>query len=275
MANISMANWREKSKSEVKKSAPIDKSPVEHLPQEMTGPTLKVFNTPKAKTFPVRDIKDMEDLKYVTDKEDYFYYLICDDILWYPKFVLYYEGVANVKVLTMRNLRNEVSNGIPVDDILSQYSNICVVDIKVQPSKKLEGTCYYYLCSDNKFAINIFFTINYTHYNQIYCDYADFSNSNEFEAIYSVLSKIDSDGLFLVLCEEPINEDWLKGKDLLGWIYGFEAGVKYNEEKCSVKLFLGCSAEEAKSKLDNMYDSDYLKGNKIIIDRDGNLREFK
>lgn len=275
MANISMANWREKSKSEVKKSAPIDKSPIEHLPQEMTGLTLKVFNTPKAKTFPVRDIKDMEDLKYVTDKEDYFYYLICDDILWYPKFVLYYEGVENVKVLTMRNLRNEVSNGIPVDDILSQYSNICVVDIKVQPSKKLEGTCYYYLCSDNKFAINIFFTINYTHYNQIYYDYADFSNSNEFEAIYSVLSKIDSDGLFLVVSEESINEECLKGKDLLGWIYGFEAGVKYNEEKCSAKLFLGCSADEAKSKLDDMYDSDYLKGNKIIIDRDGNLREFK
>lgn len=275
MANISMANWREKSKSEIKKSAPINESPVEHLPQEMTGPALKVFNTPRVKTFHIRDIKDMEDIKYVTDKEDYFYYLICDDILWYPKFVLYYEGVENVKVLTTRNLRNEVSNGIPVDDILSQYSNICVVDIKVQLSKKLEGTCYYYLCSDNKFAINIFFTINYTHYNQIYYDYADFSNSNEFEAIYSVLSKIDSDGLFLVLCEESINEDWLKGKDLLGWIYGFEAGVKYNEEKCSAKLFLGCSAEEAKSKLDDMYDSDYLKGNKIIIDRDGNLREFK
>lgn len=275
MANISMANWREKSKSEIKKSAPINESLVEHLPQEMAGPALKVFNTPRIKTFPIRDIKDMEDIKYVTDKEDYFYYLICDDILWYPKFVLYYEGVENVKVLTTRNLRNEVSNGIPVDDILSQYSNICVIDINVQPSKKLEGTCYYYLRSDNKFAINIFFTINYTHYNQIYYDYADFSNSNEFEAIYSVLSKIDSDGLFLVLCEESINEDCLKGKDLLGWIYGFEAGVKYNEEKCSAKLFLGCSAEEAKSKLDNMYDSDYLKGNKIIIDRDGNLREFK
>lgn len=275
MANISMANWREKSKSEIKKSAPINESPVEHLPQEMTGHALKVFNTPRVKTFPIRDIKDMEDIKYVTDKEDYFYYLICDDILWYPKFVLYYEGVENVKVLTTRNLRNEVSNGIPVDDILSKYSNICVIDINVQLSKKLEGTCYYYLRSDNKFAINIFFTINYTHYNQIYYDYADFSNSNEFEAIYSVLSKIDSDGLFLVLCEESINEDCLKGKDLLGWIYGFEAGVKYNEEKCSAKLFLGCSAEEAKSKLDNMYDSDYLKGNKIIIDRDGNLREFK
>lgn len=275
MANISMANWREKSKSEVKKSVQPEKTPVEALPQDTTGPVLKVFNNPRAKAFPVRDIKDMEDLKDVTNKEEYFYYLICDDILWYPKFVLYYEGVENVKVLTTRNLRNEVSNGIPVDDILSQYSNICVVDIKVQPSKKLEGTCYYYLYSDNKFAINIFFTINYTHYNQIYYDYADFSNSNEFEAIYSVISKIDSDGLFLVLCEESISEDCLKGKDLLGWIYGFEAGVKYNEEKCSAKLFLGCSAEEAKSKLDNMYDSDYLKGNKIIIDRDGNLREFK
>lgn len=275
MANISMANWRERSKSEVKRSALIEKSPVEHLPKETTGPTLKVFSTPKAKTFPVRDIKDMEDLKYVTDKEDYFYYLICDDILWYPKFVLYYEGVENVKVLTTRNLRNEVSSGIPVDDILSQYSNICVVDIKVQPSKKLEGTCYYYLCSDNKFAINIFFTINYTHYNQIYYDYDDFSNGNEFETIYNMLTKIDSTGLFLVLSEESINEECLKGKDLLGWIYGFEAGVKYNEEKCSAKLFLGCSAEEAKSKLDNMYDSDYLKGNKIIIDMDGNLREFK
>lgn len=275
MANISMANWRERSKSEVKRSALIEKSPVEHLPKETTGPTLKVFSTPKAKTFPVRGIKDMEDLKYVTDKEDYFYYLICDDILWYPKFVLYYEGVENVKVLTTRNLRNEVSSGIPVDDILSQYSNICVVDIKVQPSKKLEGTCYYYLCSDNKFAINIFFTINYTHYNQIYYDYDDFSNGNEFETIYNMLTKIDSTGLFLVLSEESINEECLKGKDLLGWIYGFEAGVKYNEEKCSAKLFLGCSAEEAKSKLDNMYDSDYLKGNKIIIDMDGNLREFK
>lgn len=270
-----MANWREKSKSEVKKNVQAASAPSEEIQKVTTNVTLKVFNTPKAKTFPVRDIKDMEDLKYVTDKEDYFYYLICDDILWYPKFVLYYEGVENVKVLTMRNLRNEVSNGIPVDDILSQYSNICVIDIKVQPSKKLEGTCYYYLCSDNKFAINIFFTINYTHYNQIYYDYADFSNSNELEAIYSVLSKIDSTGLFLVLSEESINEDWLKGKDLLGWIYGFEAGVKYNEEKCYAKLFLGCSAEEAKSKLDNMYDSDYLKGNKIIIDRDGNLREFK
>lgn len=275
MANISMANWREKSKSEVKKSVQPEKIPIETSPKETTGPALKVFNTPKAKTFPVRDIKEMEDLKDVTNKEEYFYYIICDDILWYPKFVLYYEGVENVKVLTTRNLRNEASNGIPVDDILSKYSNICVVDIKVQLSKKLDGVCYYYLRSDNKFAINIFFTINYTHYNQMYYDYADFSNSNEFEAIYSVLSKIDSDGLFLVLCEESINEDWLKGKDLLGWIYGFEAGVKYNEEKCSAKLFLGCSAEEAKSKLDNMYDSDYLKGNKIIIDRDGNLREFK
>lgn len=275
MANISMANWREKSKSEIKKSAPINESPVEHLPQEMTGHALKVFNNPRAKTFPVRDIKEMEDLKDVTNKEEYFYYIICDDILWYPKFVLYYEGVENVKVLTTRNLRNEVSNGIPVDDILSQYSNICVVDISVQPSKKLDGACYYYLRSDNKFAINIFFTVNYTHYNQIYYDYDDFRNGNEFEAIYSVLSKIDSTGLFLVLCEESISEDCLKGKDLLGWIYGFEAGVKYNEEKCSAKLFLGCSAEEAKSKLDNMYDSDYLKGNKIIIDRDGNLREFK
>lgn len=275
MANISMANWREKSKSEIKKSAPINESPVEHLPQEMTGHALKVFNNPRAKTFPVRDIKDMEDLKYVTNKEEYFYYIICDDILWYPKFVLYYEGVENVKVLTTRNLRNEASNGIPVDDILSQYSNICVVDIKVQPSKKLEGTCYYYLYSDNKFAINSFFTVNYTHYNQIYYDYDDFSNGNEFETIYNMLSKIDSTGLFLVLSEESINEECLKGKDLLGWIYGFEAGVKYNEEKCSAKLFLGCSAEEAKSKLDDMYDSDYLKGNKIIIDKDGNLREFK
>lgn len=275
MANISMANWREKSKSEVKKSVQPEKIPIEALPKETTGPALKVFNTPKAKTFPVRDIKDMEDLKYVADKEDYFYYIICNDILWYPKFVLYYEGVENAKVLTTRNLRNEASNGIPVNDILSKYSNICVVDIEVQPSKKLDGVCYYYLRSDNKFAINIFFTVNYTHYNQIYYDYADFSNSNEFEAIYSVLSKIDLDGLFLVLCEESINEDCLKGKDLLGWIYGFEAGVKYNDEKCSAKLFLGCSAEEAKSKLDNMYDSDYLKGNKIIIDRDGNLREFK
>lgn len=275
MANISMANWREKSKSEVKKSVQPEKIPIETLPKETTGPALKVFNTPKAKTFPVRDIKDMEDLKYVAVKEDYFYYLICDDILWYPKFVLYYEGVENVKVLTTRNLRNEASNGIPVDDILSKYSNICVVDIRVQPSKKLDGVCYYYLWSDNKFAINIFFTVNYTHYTQIYYDYDDFSNGNEFEAIYSVLSKIDSDGLFLVLCEESISEDCLKGKDLLGWIYGFEAGVKYNEEKCSAKLFLGCSAEKAKSKLDDMYDSDYLKGNKIIIDRDGNLREFK
>lgn len=275
MANISMANWREKSKSEIKKSAPINESPVGHLPQEMTGPALKVFNTPKAKTFPIRDIKEMEDFKYVTDKEDYFYYLICDDILWYPKFVLYYEGVENVKVLTTRNLRNEVSSGMPIDDILSKYSNICVVDIKVQPSKKLDGICYCYLCSDNKFAINIFFTINYTHYNQIYYDYDDFSNGNEFEDVYNVLSKINLQGLYLVLCEESINEDCIKGKDLLGWIYGFEAGVKYNEEKCSAKLFLGCSAEEAKSKLDDMYDSDYLKGNKIIIDKDGNLREFK
>lgn len=275
MANISIANWREKSKSEIKKSAPINESPVEHLSQEMTGPALKVFNTPRVKTFPIRDIKDMEDIKYVTNKEDYFYYLICDDILWYPKFVLHYEGVENVKVLTTRNLRNEVSSGMPVDDILSKYSNICVVDIKVQPSKKLDGIGYCYLCSDNKFAINIFFTVNYTYYNQIYYDCDDFSNGNEFEAIYNVLSKINLQGLYLVLCVESINEDCLKGKDLLGWIYGFEAGVKYNEEKCSAKLFLGCSAEEAKSKLDNMYDSDYLKGNKIIIDRDGNLREFK
>lgn len=275
MANISMANWREKSKSEIKKSAPINELPVGHLPQEMTGPALKVFNTPKAKTFPIRDIKEMEDLKYVTDKEDYFYYIICDDILWYPKFVLHYEEVENVKVLTMRNLRNEVSSGMPVDDILYKYSNICVVDIKVQPSKKLDGICYCYLCSDNKFAINIFFTVNYTHYNQIYYDCDDFSNGNEFEAIYNVLSKINLQGLYLVLCEESVNEDYLKGKDLLGWIYGFEAGVKYNEEKCSAKLFLGYSAEEVKSKLDDMYDSDYLKGNKIIIDRDGNLREFK
>lgn len=270
-----MANWREKSKSEVKKNVQAASAPSEEIQKVTTNVTLKIFNTPKAKTFPVRNIKEIEDLEYVTPNEDNFYYIICDDILWYPKFVLYYEGVENVKVLTTRNLRNEVSNGVPVDDILSKYSNICVVDIKVQPSKKLEGTCYYYLRSDNKFAINIFFTINYTHYNQIYYDYADFSNSNEFEAIYSVLSKIDSDGLFLVLCEESISEDCLKGKDLLGWIYGFESGVKYNEEKCSAKLFLGCSAEEAKSKLDNMYDSDYLKGNKIIIDRDGNLREFK
>lgn len=275
MANISMANWREKSKSEIKKSAPINELPVGHLPQEMTGPALKVFNTPKAKTFPIRDIKEMEDLKYVTDKEDYFYYIICDDILWYPKFVLHYGEVENVKVLTMRNLRNEVSSGMPVDDILYKYSNICVVDIKVQPSKKLDGICYCYLCSDNKFAINIFFTVNYTHYNQIYYDCDDFSNGNEFEAIYNVLSKINLQGLYLVLCEESVNEDYLKGKDLLGWIYGFEAGVKYNEEKCSAKLFLGYSAEEVKSKLDDMYDSDYLKGNKIIIDRDGNLREFK
>ena len=270
-----MANWREKSKSEVKKSVQTTKINAEILSQGTAVATLKVFDSPKAKTFPVRDIKEMEDLKYVADKEDYFYYLICDDIFWYPKFVMYYEGVENVKVLTTRNLRNEVSNGIPVDDILSQYSNICVVDIIVQPSKKLDGVCYYYLWSDNKFAINIFFTVNYTHYTQIYYDYVDFSNSDEFEAIYGVLSKIDSKGLFLVLCEESISEDCLKGKDLLGWIYGFEAGVKYNEEKCSAKLFLGCSAEEAKSKLDNMYDSDYLKGNKIIIDRDGNLREFK
>lgn len=275
MANISMANWREKSKSKIKKSIPTEKPSVKYLPKETAGSALKVFNTPKAKTFPVIDIKDMEDLKYVADKEDYFYYIICDDILWYPKFVLYYEGVENVKVLTMRNLRNEVSSGMSVDDILSKYSNICVVDIKVQPSKKLDGICYCYLCSDNKFAINIFFTVNYTYYNQIYYDYDDFSNGEEFEAIYGVLSKIDSKGLFLVLCEESISEDCLKGKDLLGWIYGFEAGVKYNEEKCSAKLFLGCSAEEAKSKLDDMYDSDYLKGNKIIIDNDGNLREFK
>lgn len=275
MANISMANWREKSKSEIKKSAPINESPVEHLPKETTGPALKVFNNPRAKTFPVRDIKDTEDLKDVTNKEEYFYYIICDDILWYPKFVLYYEGVENAKVLTTRNLRNEASNGIPVDDILSKYSNICVVDIKVQPSKKLDGVCYYYLWSDNKFAINIFFTVNYTHYNQIYYDYDDFSNGNEFETIYNVLSKIDSKGLFLVLCEESINEECLKGKDLLGWVYGFEAGMKYADEKCTSKLFLGCSADEAKSKLDDMYDSDYLKGNKIIIDKDGNLREFK
>ena len=90
-----------------------------------------------------------------------------------------------------------------------------------------------------------------------------------------MLSKIDSKGLFLVLCEESINEECLKGKDLLGWVYGFEAGMKYADEKCTSKLFLGCSADEAKSKLDDMYDSDYLKGNKIIIDKDGNLREFK
>lgn len=275
MANISMANWREKSKSENKKSTQTAKTNVEPLPKGATVATLKVFNNPRAKTFPVRDIKEMEDLKDVTNKEEYFYYIICDDILWYPKFVLYYEGVENAKVLTTRNLRNEASNGIPVDDILSKYSNICVVDIIVQPSKKLDGVCYYYLQSDNKFAINIFFTVNYTHYNQIYYDYDDFSNGNEFETIYNMLSKIYSTGLFLVLSEESINEECLKGKDLLGWIYGFEAGVKYNEEKCSAKLFLGCSAEEAKSKLDDMYDSDYLKGNKIIIDKDGNLREFK
>lgn len=275
MANISMANWREKSKSEVKKSVHTAFVPMESLQSGMNNVPLKVFDSPKAKTLPVRDIKEMEDLEYVTSKEDYFYYLICNDILWYPKFIHHYEGKENVKVLTTRNLQNEVSKGLPIDDILSQYSNICIVEAIVQPSKKLDGVCYNFLCSDNKFAINIFLTVNYTQYNQIFYDYSDFRDGNEFEDIYSWLSKIDVKGLFLVLCENGISEECLKGKDLLGWVYGFEAGMKYADEKCTSKLFLGCSADEAKSKLDDMYDSDYLKGNKIIIDKDGNLREFK
>ena len=275
MANISMANWREKSKSEVKKSVQTTKTNVGPLPQGVAVATLKVFNSPKAKTFPVKDIKEIEDLEYVTSKEDYFYYLICNDILWYPKFTHYYEGKENVRVLTTRNLQNEVSKGLSIDDILSQYSNICIVETSVQPSKKLDGVCYNLLCSDNKFTINIFLTVNYTQYNQIFYDYSDFSDGNEFEAIYSQLSKIDVMGLFLVLCENEISEECLKGKDLLGWVYGFDDGMKYADEKCTSKLFIGCSADEAKSKLDDMYDSDYLKGNKIIIDKDGNLREFK
>lgn len=275
MANISMANWREKSKSEVKNNVQAALAPSEEIQKVTTNSTLKVFNTPKAKTFPVRGIKEIEDLEYVTPNEDNFYYLICDDILWYPKFIHYYEGIENVKVLTKRNLQNEVSKGLPVDDILSQYSNMCIVEIRVQPSKKLDGICYYFLCSDNKFIINIFLTVNYTQYNQIFYDYSDFKSGTEFEAIYNQLSKINVKGLFLVLCEDVISEDCLKGKDLLGWICGFEAGVKYIDEKCAAKLFLGCSAEKAKSKLDDVYDSDYLKGNKIIICGDGSLKEFK
>ena len=275
MANISMANWREKSKSEVKRSTHSEQAPVESLPQENTNTTIKGFNNPLAQELLRKEVKDMEDFKFVIDKEDYFYYLICDDILWNPKLVLYYEGVENVQVLTTRNLKNEVSQGLPTDDILSKYSTLCVIDLVVKPSKKLDGSCYYLLCSNVKSIINIFMLVGYTQYNQIYYDCDTFKDYKEFEDLYSWLSKIDVKGLFLVLREDVISEDWLKGKDRVGWLYGFENGVEYSDYRCTNKLFLGWSSEEAKSKLDDMYDSDYLKGNKIIIDRDGNLREFK
>ena len=271
MDNTSIANWREARK---KVSNRFDDT--KELITRGTEHQVKVSVVPKEfkhESNPMILLNNECGFDVLNlENKDNFYFVICDDILWFPKLKLKYKDLVNVKVLTINNLKGDVSSGIDIDNLLNSYKEIVVYKLDMQPKTKIDGVAEVVCRASSKIVLQLYFYSNYSQYKHFYYDcnksvgeiISNFKNILRLNALSNVLIVIDDTD------DYTVDDDAVLSKIVRGIFDGLE-----NIDICDkLKLYIGHSFKEFKDILEEKYDDNYLKGDKAILTEEFEVEEF-
>ena len=270
--NKSLANWRDARKKVNKES------------KEAKGVLTRGVEYPVKVSVVPKDFKRESNPMILLDNEqgfdvlnlenkDNFYFVICDDILWFTKLKIKYKDLENVNILTVNNLKGEVSKGINIDDLLNSYKEVIIYKLNMKPKTKIDGVAEVVCRTNLKIVLQLYFYSNYSQYKHLYYDcsksaeeiISNFRGVLGLNALSNVLIVIDDTDSY------TIDDDLILSKLVRGIFDGLE-----NIDICDkMKLYIGHSYKEFKDILEEKYDDNYLRGDKAILTGEFEIEEFR